>query len=591
MGDVTAELKRTANLDRDGLRLKLTGLAIAGAALSVASAAIALSNPTAVDRGAVTVLSVMLTALPVGVGIYAWAREPRNRFGALLVGTGFLWGLASLAASSNDLLYSIGRVSAWAAEVALAYTMLAYPTGRLTGRAERALVVAACLLVLTLYVPTAFLSEHYTLPYPLTTCTADCPTNAFMLTGSEPAFLDQVEYLRDTLALLAFVALISILALRIKRATPLTKPILLPVLAITIVRLIGLAVWHLADTNYPDSAVTDVAGWIAGFGIPAMAIAFLVGLIYWRTGEATTLEQVTAGLRSDLGPEGLEELISGSGMGGSVRVLYRSPASGGGSAHWVTGVGLSAQLPLAGSSEVVAKYESGETEVAVVHEEILRGQTKFIEAIASCAIASLEYERVSAALDSSLHEVADSRARIAAAADEERRRIERDLHDGAQQQLVTLRIKLELIAELIESDPKRAAEQLQGAGDRLTEVLDEVRSLAHGIYPPLLVDAGLGEALVAAGRRCAVPTSVDCEGIGRYSPDTESAVYFCCLEALQNADKHADGAESISIQVRESGGRLRFEVRDDGDGFAPAAPANGRGLTNMHDRVAARGAG
>ena len=197
---------------------------------------------------------------------------------------------------------------------------------------------------------------------------------------------------------------------------------------------------------------------------------------------------------------------------------------------------------------MIAEYESGENKVAVVHEEMLHGQTRFLDAIASCGIASHEYERLSTALDLSLEQVAASRARISAAADDERRRIERDLHDGAQQQLVTLRIKLELIAEKIESDPKGAAEQLRGAGTRLTDVLEEVRSLARGIYPPLLVDAGLGEALVAAGRRCALPATVDCDGIGRYSPETESAVYFCCLEALQNADKHADGAKSIAIQ-------------------------------------------
>ena len=123
----------------------------------------------------------------------------------------------------------------------------------------------------------------------------------------------------------------------------------------------------------------------------------------------------------------------------------------------------------------------------------------------------------------------------------------------------------------------------------MTDVLEEVRSLAHGIYPPLLADAGLGEALVAAGRRCVVPATVDCDSVGRYPPDTESAVYFCCLEALQNADKHADGAKSIAIHVRASGGQLRFEVRDDGAGFTPSATKNGGGLTNMHDRVAALG--
>ena len=523
MEDATAEIEEgRAVPDSDSLRLKLVGLAIAGAALSAASAAIALSNPSSADRATVAVASVMLTAIPVGVGIYAWRREPRNRFGGLLVATGFLWGLTSLSASGNDVIYSVGRVSLWAAEVAMLYTMLAYPTGRLRRQAERVVVLAICLLVLLLYLPTAFVSEQYVLPFPLTTCTAGCPTNAFMLTGSEPAFLGEIEYLRDVLAVLLFTAAVAILALRIKRATPLIRPMLVPVLAIAIVRLVAVAVYQLAASNYPGSAFTEVVGWMAAFGIPAMSIAFLVGLVYWRMVEARLLEQVTAALRSDLGPEGLESLISGSGVGGSVRVLYRIPAPAGGSDQWASGFGLTTQLPDPSSSQVVAEYGSGENKVAVVHEEMLQGQAKFLEAIASCAIASLEYQRVSTALDSSLQEVANSRARISAAADQERRRIERDLHDGAQQQLVTLRLKLELIAEMIESDPERAAEQLHSAGTRLTDVLEEVRSLAHGIYPPLLVDAGVGEALVAAGRRCAVRAMVDCEGIGRYSPEPKA---------------------------------------------------------------------
>ena len=575
--------------DRDGLGLKLVGMAIAGSALSAGVAAIALSNPTAADRGLVAVVAAMVTAIPVGVGIYAWLREPTNRFGALLVATGFLWGLTALSASSDDVLYSLGRIALWGAEWALLYTMLAYPTGRLRQRSQRVVVGAMGLLIVTLYLPTVLVSEQFVLPFPLTTCTADCPTNAFMLAGSEPAFLGEVEYLRDVLAVLLFTAAVSILALRIKRATPLMRPMLVPVLAMAIVRLLAVAGYQLAARNYPDAALTEVVGWMAGFGIPAMSIAFLVGLIYWRLVEARMLEEVTAGLRSDLGPEGLESLLAGSGVRGSVRVFYRLPGPAEESDRWANGVGHLSRLPAAGSTQVIAEYESGENKVAVVHEELLLGQTRFLDAIASCAIASQEYERLSTALDSSLQEVAASRARISAAADGERRRIERDLHDGAQQQLVTLRIKLELIAEKIESDPEGAADQLRGAGSRLTDVLDEVRSLARGIYPPLLVDAGLEEALVAAGRRCVVPATVDSEGVGRYPPETESAIYFCCLEALQNADKHADGARSVAIEVRESAGELRFEVRDDGVGFIAGSTANGGGLTNMHDRIAALG--
>ena len=146
-----------------------------------------------------------------------------------------------------------------------------------------------------------------------------------------------------------------------------------------------MAVYQLAASNYPDAAFTEIVGWMAGFGIPAMSIAFLGGLIYWRLVEARTLEQVTAALRPDLGPEGLESLLSDSGLGESVRVLYRFPASAGGSDRWANGVGLIAQLPAPGSSKVIAEYESGENKVAVVHEEMLHGQTRFLDAIASCA--------------------------------------------------------------------------------------------------------------------------------------------------------------------------------------------------------------
>ena len=122
---------------------------------------------------------------------------------------------------------------------------------------------------------------------------------------------------------------------------------------------------------------------MAGFGIPAMSIAFLVGLIYWRLVEARMLEQVTVGLRSDLGPEGLESLLAGSAVRGSVRVFYRLPGPAEESDRWANGVGHLTRLPATGSTQVIAEYESGMNKVAVVHEELLLGQTRFLDAIAS----------------------------------------------------------------------------------------------------------------------------------------------------------------------------------------------------------------
>jgi len=197
-------------------------------------------------------------------------------------------------------------------------------------------------------------------------------------------------------------------------------------------------------------------------------------------------------------------------------------------------------------------------------------------------------EQLTAALSASVRDLGASRRRIATAAAAERRRIERDLHDGAQQQLVTLRVKLELIEEELERDPERGAELLHELGPSIDSVIEEVRSLASGIYPSLLADAGLVEALRAVARRNEVPVTVAADGIGSYPLEIEAAVYFCCLEALQNADKHAQ-ASAIAIALQADDDELSFEVRDDGLGFDPRSINGGSGLTNMRDRLVALG--
>ena len=186
-------------------------------------------------------------------------------------------------------------------------------------------------------------------------------------------------------------------------------------------------------------------------------------------------------------------------------------------------------------------------------------------------------------------ELQASRARLVAAADEERRRIERNLHDGAQQRLVAIAIKARLVEQAAKADPDRAQQLLNQLQDDATAALDELRALAHGIYPPLLSSAGLGEALAAAGRRASLAARVDVDGIGRFSPEIESAVYYCCLEALQNAGKYAGEGASASVRIWKENGELRFEISDDGAGFEEPHAEAGAGLTNMRDRLGAVG--
>jgi signal transduction histidine kinase len=187
-------------------------------------------------------------------------------------------------------------------------------------------------------------------------------------------------------------------------------------------------------------------------------------------------------------------------------------------------------------------------------------------------------------------ELVESRARIVAAGDAERRKLERNLHDGAQQHLVAMAVKLRLAHDAVEDDPADALELLDELKRDVQETIAELRALAHGIFPPLLVSGGLTEALPAAAGRAALPTSVDIAGLGRLPGDIEAAVYFCVVEALQNAGKHAgDGAEA-TVRVWQDDGHLRFEVADDGAGFdAKSGLANGHGFVNMTDRLGAYG--
>ena len=210
---------------------------------------------------------------------------------------------------------------------------------------------------------------------------------------------------------------------------------------------------------------------------------------------------------------------------------------------------------------------------------------------------ALHNVQLDSALQSSLDEVRRqaeelraSRARIVAASDAARRQIERNLHDGAQQHLVALAVNLRLARQIAESDVDAAKQMLEQLGHDLQDAVQELRNLAHGIYPPLLVDRGLPEALSAAGGRAALPTTVAADGIGRYSPEVEAAVYFCCLEAMQNAGKHAGDGATIAVRVWEEEGALFFEVADDGAGFDPAKrDTPGAGFVNMGDRVGAIG--
>ena len=246
--------------------------------------------------------------------------------------------------------------------------------------------------------------------------------------------------------------------------------------------------------------------------------------------------------------------------------------------------------PMGGVSAVVPVRHHGELLGALAvtkpgRESLSPTEEKLVSDVGAQAGLVLRNGRLTAELMARLEELKASRLRLVAAQDEERRRMERDLHDGAQQQLVALKIQLSLVEQLAEGG-QPVAPMLAQLKQDTTDALETLRDLARGIYPPLLASEGLPTALAGHARRVSVPVEIVADGVGRYPKDLEAAVYFCCLEALQNVAKYAR-ASSVTVNLRAEGGSLTFTVSDDGTGFDPASTPQGSGSQNMADRMEA----
>jgi signal transduction histidine kinase len=568
-------------------RLPEVAVAASGTALCALAAAITVSGSASEYSWLEAVARGLMVGAPIAVGLYAWSRPAFRRFGTLLVTTGFVAFLTTLAEASSPELHALGRIAGWVIEPLLMYLVLAFPTGRLRNRVDRALVAAVVLVAAALFLPTLLLVERFPEPNPWTLCHGGCPDNPLMVTASEPAAIeDFVRPLRELLVILLFAAVTLRVAQRLGGASPLMRRTLSPVLGAALIRLASFGGLMALRRAAPDSDVLSTWLWTLPLGIPLLAAGFLVGLARWRLFIGTAMGRLATRLAAHPRPEDLRAALADAFDDTSLDIVYWLDARSG----WVDARGRPAPAALKGSGRCLTEIRDGDQRIAgIVHDEALRGEQAFIDAATAYAVMTLDNDRLGAEAAALLVEVQDSRSRIQATADDERRRIERDLHDGAQQRLVALRIKLELAAERIDESDHPNAELVRQLGNEVDGALDEIRSLARGIYPSPLADRGLVEGLRSAALQAALPTTVLATGVRqRYPGEIESAAYFCCLEALQNAAKHAVGASAVLIDVTGNG-VLRFEVRDDGAGFDSATATPGMGLTSMRDRLAAVG--
>lgn len=563
----------------------MIGAAALGAILTGLAVSAVVWSEQPGDHIVIAFASALAVAVPVAVGLAVWRAGEYVRFGQLLVAWGLLDFVPVLSYSSDPGLYSVGRIGVWLVQPVAIAAILAFPSGRIHAAADRAIVLLMGATVAFLYVPTALLVDRYPEPALWTTCDDGCPENAFQIVDSEPAFVEAwVRPLREGLTVLAFLLVVVVLARRLRASSELARLLVAPVLAVAIVRSGAMVAGLPIRQTVPDA--TEILSWVYVLGLPALALAFFVGIVRSRLFAGAALQELAGRLRREKHAGDVRDVIAETLEDPTLEVAYWLPDTPG---RWVDAAGVDVTLPNDESRSVTEVREDGRRIAAFVHDPALREQRSFVEAAGSFALSSLENQRLRAQVEASLDDLRDSRARIQAAADGERRRIERDLHDGAQQRLVALRVRLELAAETVREDPEAGARALRRLGEETEDVLADVRSLAQGIYPPLLADRGLQDALEEIARHASVPVALTTDGLGRYPAEIETAVYFCSLEALQNVAKHAPRARAVSLSVLDDGAALRFEVRDDGPGLSPGRVAAGRGVTNMRDRLAAVG--
>ncbi len=376
---------------------------------------------------------------------------------------------------------------------------------------------------------------------------------------------------------------VVVLVKRVRVASAPARRMVAPLLLSCTLYALSVVVLLVIAQALPSRVVS--LGWMSLAVALAIPCALLLGLTWERLFMGNALAGLVAGL-SDASSTDLQTLMAQALHDPSLRIVYRRPHV----ASYVDPEGAPVAMPAHDPHLAFTTIErEGRPVAVIIHDAELLDQRRYIEAAGAAGLIWLQNAQLAADLKASMVDLAASRRRLVEAADVERQRIERDLHDGAQQHLVGMRLRLELAAEAIHEDPARGERMLGEIGEQMDETLEDLRGLAQGVYPPLLPEHGLLEAIRAASRRSPFPGTVAARGIGRYAPDTETAVYFCCLEALQNVAKHAGPHVGGTVRLWEEGPRLCFEVRDEGAGFAVESVKPGSGLVNMRDRMEAAG--
>jgi signal transduction histidine kinase len=517
-------------------------------------------------------LALVVGWVYIGSGLIARRQRPENRLGTVMVFIGFAWFATFLADAGSPLLFTVGKALESVYLLGFVYLVLSFPTGRLRRKLDRALVAAAVVIVTVVEVVWLLFADSRS------QICSDCPHNAFEITRND-GIADAVLQGQRAVGVVLSLFTVALLVRRWVRASAPERRAGAPVLWAGSAMFAALA-FSVANDIF-GHPLGEGPAWTREVVFASIPVAVLAVLLQRRLARGAV-----AGLVVELERATSVELHEalGRALGDpSLQLAYWVPAS----ARYVDAGGAPVQLPQPADDRTATVVErEGEPIAALIHDPALADNNELVQSVCAAAALTLENARLQAELRARLAELQASRARLVEATETERRRIERDLHDGTQQRLVSIAMTLGLAESKLAADRPAVQPVLREARDALTVALAELRELTQGIRPAILVERGLAAALDDLSRRAALLVRLDLFISGRLPEQVEGAAYFAASEALANAAKHSHASE-VRLAAWEKEGLLVLEVSDDGIGGAAAG--GGSGLRGLADRVEALG--
>jgi signal transduction histidine kinase len=540
-------------------------IVFAGCAAAAGSVLVALGSSGLAEPGLQAALVNWITLPYILAGVIAWSRRPDSRFGPLMVAAGFAIFLSSLQWSSAGIPYTLGLAFDLLPVALFLHLFLAYPSGRPVLRREQLVIAAAYAAAVGLQLAKMLLGAGET-------------TNALSL-ADESGAAQTVEY-AELLGLSA-LSLTGLAMLAVRRRTSIRPPrrsiaLLIDSFALALVMVAALLV--AGAFGLPEFETLRRTT----FAILGIApVAFLVGLLSERL-TSSPVGHLLVRLRAEPAPADLRQALAGALRDPSLTLAYWFPQFG----SWGDVEGRAVKLPTTDAGRAITLIDrDGERMAALIHDPSLEDEPQLLDAVSAAAAIALENARLHAELRASLDELRGSRRRVLEAGQEERQRLERNLHDGAQQRLIALRLELGLLEQQLDIDPE-SRRRLGQARRQIALSLDDLRDVARGLHPAVVTGHGLAVALESLAACTPVPVRLTVALKDRLPERLEVASYYVVCESLTNVVKHAR-ASSATVAVSRRRGHVVVEVTDDGVGGADTE--RGSGLRGLADRVESLG--